>query len=496
VAASPFLAKCAGLYYNQQGAMAIMLGLLILPLIGVTGLAIDTLRLQSARQNLQISTDAALSVAVRTPNNPNEARSKARQFFDEAVRNNKLDIYELTDYRFTPLETAGTYKIEAQLRVPLILMGIFGENSRVVYAQSSNQADSKTLELAITIDTGMAMGALWHDSAAPNREITYLGATQEAVIDFLRALYPTGDPVPALYTAIIPFSSSINLGPAHGTWVLPQGGISYRDADKRSWGGCVMERKTDPGFDDPPQLQEASAFTRYLVPQDTPALNGSLAHRHIDGWPGLYGNSVNSGCGPQVLPLTNKPRQFWDKVTGLQPAVIRLDNKSQRPLNNKPSLGYGSSLPSEGLLWAWRSISPKWRSQWQGLPGHMPYDLNASHKKHILLFMSGVADLTDFDSALGRLTGNPQDNILSAQNSQQSDTLLRGRFERICQQLKAQRVGLSIVWLGPANRLKSIALKCVGQNNLFSPKDVAEMKAQISQLGRTLQRDAVMVETK
>lgn len=496
MAASPFPDNPRGLGCNQQGAIAIMLGLLILPLIGITGLAIDTLRLQSARQNLQTATDAALSAAMRTPNNPQEAKRKAQQFFDEALRNNKLGIYKLTSYTFTPLETAGTYKIEAQLDVPLTLMGIFSSNSRVVYAQSSNQADAKTLELAIAIDTGMAMGALWHDSAAPNREITYLGATQEAVIDFLRALYPTGNPVPALYTAIIPFSSSINLGPAHGAWVLPQSGISYSDAQKSNWDGCVVERRTALPFDAPPKQQDADAFTRYLVPQDTPAFNGQMAHRHIEGWPNLYGHDVNSGCGPQMLPLTNKPRQFWDRVTNLQPALIRLKDNSQRPLNNRPSLGYGSSLPSEGLLWAWRSLSPQWRTLWQGLPGHMPYDLNAHHKKHILLFMSGDMELTDFDSSLGRLTGNPQDNVLAAQNKGQADRLLLDRFQRVCQQVKAQRIGLSIIWLGPANRLKTVAQSCAEKENFIIVRDVVELKAQMAQLGRRLQNEAIMVAPK
>lgn len=496
MAASPFPDNPRGLGCNQQGAIAIMLGLLILPLIGITGLAIDTLRLQSARQNLQTATDAALSAAMRTPNNPQEAKRKAQQFFDEALRNNKLGIYKLTSYTFTLLETAGTYKIEAQLDVPLTLMGIFSSNSRVVYAQSSNQADAKTLELAIAIDTGMMMGARWHDSANPNREITYLGATQEAVIDFLRILYPTGDPVPALYTAIIPFSSTINLGIAHGTWVLPQGGISYSDAQKNKWGGCVVERRTPLPFDTPPQLQQAQAFTRYIVPQDTPAFKGQLAHRHIEGWPDLYGSGVNSGCGPQMLPLTNKPRQFWDRVTSLQPALIRLKKGSQRPLDNRPSLGYGNSLPSEGLLWAWRSLSPQWRTQWQGLPGHMPYDQSTAHKKHILLFMSGDMGLNDFDSSLGRLTGNPQDNLLAAQNKEQADRVLLERFKSICQQIKAQRIGLSIIWLGSAHKLKTVAQSCAEKENFIIAHDVVDLKAQIAQLGRRLRTDAVMVAPK
>lgn len=272
---------------NQRGAMALLFGLLLIPLIGFAGLAIDTSRGYAVKHRLQEAIDAAALAGAKN--------------FDSADRDAIITSYFEQNWRAgfnvtdTPVLTittdtaARTVSVTALVNMDTLLMPVLG-GKEVIEIGSVNAAykDISFVELAIALDTttsmrlGTGASATIQPSDPAERRINIM---KEAAKTFINGLYTQDgtlkDRVDNLRVSLIPFTSMVNVGSQHTNflasgsltgllWDYPKGRTS-----QDSWRGCVFERSfysnlasggTYPGNDVKDTSPGAEPFYPYNVP--------------------------------------------------------------------------------------------------------------------------------------------------------------------------------------------------------------------------------------
>jgi len=189
-----------------------------------------------------------------------------------------------------------------------------------------------------------------------------------------------------------------NLAPIHtSTTATSDGSVSWqiayrmnggtKEAIGRRWAGSQAISSTGTGN------MRSNPWWLYYSPGGTGTTTGSTAPSHVSGsstsggisWTyrgrvtaqdpsssSEYGYGYNSGCGSQIVPLTN------NRLT----AKARVDVLTPSP--------YGGTMTNMGLMWGWRTISPNWRGLWSGVPADRPMDNNAADNfKAVIILTDG-----------------------------------------------------------------------------------------------------------
>jgi len=131
--------------------------------------------------------------------------------------------------------------------------------------------------------------------------------------------------------------------------------------------------------------------------------------RFIPSWPSTattpeavkLGGWGNSGCGLPIMPLGTQ----YDDVMGRINAMDVPVNTSIKSGGSEtvPARAYYGTIINQGLVWAWRTISPSWRGLWANSSNSLPFnysDENSTHNKAIIILTDGLNFIqrsTDFD---------------------------------------------------------------------------------------------------
>lgn len=241
-------------FLNERGTTALLFGLLLIPLIGFLGLAIDSSRGYAVKHRLQESIDAAALAGAR---NFDAADRDAiiHHYFDVNWRNG----FHITD---TPIVTitadtqARTVSVTGKVNMETILMPAVG-GTKVIEIGSVNTAykDISFVELALALDTttSMRLGTGANATVQPadpaSRRINIM---KEAATNFVNGLYTQNgvqqESMNNLRVSLVPFTSMVNVGKQH-TNFLASGSLSGLTWDypkestpHDSWRGCVFER--------------------------------------------------------------------------------------------------------------------------------------------------------------------------------------------------------------------------------------------------------------
>lgn len=239
---------------NQRGAMALLFGLLLIPLIGFVGLAVDTSRGYAVKHRLQEAIDAAALAGAKNFDSV-DRDAIITNYFEQNWRAgfNVTDTPVLT---ITADTSARTVSVTALVHMDTLIMPAVG-GQEVIEIGSVNAAykDISFVELAIALDTttsmrlGTGASATIQPSDPAERRINIM---KEAAKTFVNGLYTQDgdlkDSIDNLRISLIPFTSMVNVGPQHTnflasgslnglTWDYPKGRTS-----QDSWRGCVFER--------------------------------------------------------------------------------------------------------------------------------------------------------------------------------------------------------------------------------------------------------------
>ena len=317
----------------------------MIPLIGASGLAVDSARGYLLKSRLSKSLDTA-GLASGRPALNNNAAQVAREFFDinfgdsGTVTLDEFDVALSANRQFVTLSAEAT--------TPTVFMRIFGQDNMTVSSRTVIESKTTGLELSLVLDN---TGSMWGSK---------FSAMQAAAFDLVSIVYGGEDVVDNLWFSVVPYTATVNIGASRSSWL--SGGdrvnTSIGDFSTPGWKGCV-EARAKP-LDGDETTPAGAAFSSYLYE--------ATSRTEDNNWPSFKlalsdrnnGRGPNLGCGPEILPLTAS-KTLVDAAVGNMGAWHR-----------------GGTTGNLGLSWGWRTLSPGWRGLWGGAtPATLPLDYDA-----------------------------------------------------------------------------------------------------------------------
>lgn len=392
-----------------------LFALILVPLIGFVGLAVDGILLYSAHSRLQQSLDAAALAGARILRDPGRD-ARIAEFFQANYPEGYLRSSEVVMAIDAGNASDGRLVLSASATVPTTFSRVFGFDQVTISASSGVLREPRGMELALVIDTTGSMGNLVGEGDGRTR----MQAVQDAAVGLIDHLYGSDETVNNLWVSLVPFTVTVNVGFHRTDWLtgydpgryLPPpwdrteayaqldavsfnsrpyeaiqantgvrpdvNGAMWRSLPGVRWKGCVLARSGHfDQTDDPPSVQ---AFTNQFWPStagDT-GLPGGLGNNNwtwsnIDETndAGQRGLGPNLVCGEPVTPLTAGKTAIQSAIRAMQPWAR------------------GGTMTNLGLLWGWRTLSPRWRGLWGGSsPGEMPLDYNLPHIDKVIILLT------------------------------------------------------------------------------------------------------------
>ncbi|HKP23225.1 MAG TPA: TadE/TadG family type IV pilus assembly protein [Dongiaceae bacterium] len=521
------------LFASEDGAVAPLVGVCIIMLIGAVGVAVDIGRGQVAQSKLQASLDSAgLAAGSMVGQNLDEdlLKPEAQKYLDANFHGSTIDA-SITDFDLDLSDDESVVTLSAEATLPTTFMRIFGKNQMQVSARSEITREMTGLEVALVVDVTGSMD----DPVSGTDSTKKIAALRAAGADLVNILFGSHDEVDDLWVGVVPFSQSVNIGTDHANWmsdltnytsmiycVGPTSGTPkcpsdsltiatafnvstrtnpitrvnrYMDAApagwyfkdpvtsaRHGWGGCVLERWNNSRdvTDDTPDTQKWQTYFVF----DTSSPAGPLApgDQNNNNWRSNSGNyqvntstdiSANKGCPQQAI--TNLTNQKADLLAAI--------NNLVNPRGN-------THIPV-GAVWGWRLLSPDWRGLWGGdmdsndLP--LEYDEPLSQKAMILMTDGNNTMSREIYTAYGWL----DDNHLGTTSETTAVTKLNNKTTAICNAMKAKGVLIYTIVFGSGSNTasKNMMKNCASETDFyfFSPSSDA-LKTAFKAIGDSLSK--------
>ncbi len=380
-------ARLRHLVEDQRGGVMMIMGLAIIPLFAVIGLAIDGGRGYMLKSKLSYAIDAAGLAGGRA--------------FDTDLREQDIMMYFNANFPpgymgaemapgspvITFNDDEKTITIVATATIPTRFMRVAGVQDMTVTARTVVKRELEGMELILVMDNTGSM-----------RSGGKIDAMKNAASTLINILYGGRDEVENFYVGLVPYVAAVNIGTSHEDWLT---GYNAADFAPTSWKGCVEGRSYPNDSNDAPPATEdwvpyhwGTTLNQYLNPyynhsagsynQNTPATWGHYLNGDNEWNPAgpesalkldndLYqneGTGPNLGCGPAITPLVTSKATVLAAIDGMAP------------------WHRGGTMANLGLAWGWRTLSPQWRGLWGGdTPDELPLDYHTAnmHKVAILL---------------------------------------------------------------------------------------------------------------
>ena len=347
----------------SQGNIAPIFAIIILPILGFAGAAIDYTRVSSARSQMQGALDStALMVGKDLSSGAitaSQVSAKAQSYFTA--------LYTSRDA--SNISVTATYSASNALGSTILVTGsatVTTDFLRVAGYPQINFGTTSTSAWGLTkLRVAMAL-----DNTGSMADAGKIGALQTASKNLIDQLSASAANNGDVYISIVPFANVVNLGTSFtnsgfidwSNWSTSGSilehwtcGSSYSlrnktmkcgssDNDTSNWNGCVMDRGTStaPGTSQGPDVQVTAPTTSaYYYPADQ-----------------------SSYCPQQIAPLSYNWSSLKSTINAMTPS--------------------GGTNQPIGLVWAWQTLQ-------QNSPMNAPAeDPNYTYKKVIILLSDGL----------------------------------------------------------------------------------------------------------
>ena len=293
---------------DSQANVAPIFAIAIIPIIGLTGTAVDYSNANAARTSLQAALDAtALTLSKEAQGlTQTQLNDKATQYFNASFSNAEAKNITVTPLMTTPQSGSFALNITASASIDLRFMKVFGQNSLPISSSSEVKWGIKKLELALVLDNTGSM--------ASSGKMTALKTASHNLLTTLKnAAKKLGD----VKVSIIPFDVTVKPGTAYKDefWI----DFDQNDISKNSWEGCVQDRDKTNGIN-----------------------NNTKDTTPVAGDDHTWFPAVQCGSLVRLMPLTDvfDPTGFTnlnDKIDAMTPA--------------------GNTNTTIGLVWGWHSLT-------------------------------------------------------------------------------------------------------------------------------------------
>lgn len=369
---------------DEQGSMLLFVGLGLFTLVAATGIAIDMSRLQSVRAKLANSLDAA-GLAAGAKAHSADPYTVANNYLSVNYPDGYLDS-QVTDLDVDVNPDNTLITLTATAEVDMTFMQIFGQETATVSASSEITRENRGVEMVMVLDTTGSMAG------------TKMSDLRTAATDMVDILFGDEDTMENLWVGIVPYVTTVNIGAHNTSWLRDYDEDRYTDEYphwETKWKGCVEARgqwpeDEAPGLnDEPPYTGDKSVATAEQLATTFPMYfwednwdnnwiddDGDVHLNQNAGYSDGNAKGPNIGCGNEVTPFTNTKSVAQDAVDELT------------------YWRRGGTMSSQGLIWGWRMLSPKWRGLWNHADPSLPLDYGAPlMSKAVIMMTDGVNEV-------------------------------------------------------------------------------------------------------
>lgn len=355
---------------DTRGNVAIMFGLSVLGLLGVTGLAIDYSRANSERELLQSALDAAVQSATLASGTVEERRAVFDRVFAAHVSPNVELIGSRPNVTVDPVTDIVTASATASLKTSLL--AALGQDFFQISADSQMQGGRLNVEFALALDVS---GSMRHNMGGIVR-IDALKSAVNSLMDTVKTELKSGSTVKY---GVVPFTMNVNIGRNNTDFVT---GHDHALFSGTQWAGCVTERPVPHHISkvyDGSATSISGKWHAYVHPPEPNSGVGTSCRVKSNGTntgysvidpfvtsnylPGTRGPNYNCVRHP-IMPLTSDETQARAKVASL---------------TAEWNMG---TIIAPGVSWALRLLTPD-----APFPGAGP--VNAATRKVIVVLTDG-----------------------------------------------------------------------------------------------------------
>jgi Flp pilus assembly protein TadG len=341
---------------DEQGAVAVLFGLMTFVLFFVSAIAVDYTRAVDMRTHISSAVDSASLAAGRAmldgKLSDSEIIDLATKYFTENVKGVK-NMGDIGTPSVKIDRGNGTVDIAVQSDIKMTLARLSGWDTMDVPVKSSATYKQKDIEIGMALDITGSMD----QRIGGERKIDGLKKAFENFANTLLPQYPTAGQ--KVRIGVAPFSASVNLGEFAATV-----------SNDRSKDGCVTERRNGE-FSDATVAAAPSGSTT----NPTAFFVAADGTKDIDPTEGAQGYVCPT---PTLMPLSDNKAQLISAVNGFSPG--------------------GSTGGHMGLQWAYNLISYKWAGVWGGASAPASYSDtlgdNPKLVKAVILMTDGIFNMS------------------------------------------------------------------------------------------------------
>lgn len=401
---------------DENGAVMILFGLSLFPILIATGVAVDYSRVSTARSGLQAALDAGVLAAANESNGRTrtELQATVKQFVESNKGNHQ--------YRnlVTDADAGADWTVTATASACMDLRfgGFLGKTEQCFDLSSEAKRGKNHLEVALVLDNTGSM-------ATSSDRIGNLRLAATSLANTLEKAVGNGRTVKI---SLVPFVTAVNVkgegfssawmdsnaqNPLHGTNFDPPAGaplgtkvnhFTLFNQMNVAWKGCVEARPTPYNLtDDAPSPGIGSTlFVPYFAPDDpgnatTPGNSGSnYSNSYLND--GVSGDNITKQRSvakyatalPRPTPIVETANSMGfseNRTNGPNRAcptpILPLTddfNKIRTNINAMRHWNGSGTNVSEGLMWGWRVLSPG-----EPYTGGRPFNDPAVQKVVVLL---------------------------------------------------------------------------------------------------------------
>jgi Flp pilus assembly protein TadG len=435
---------------DRRGAVAMILGLAIIPLFAIIGLSIDTCRAYMTKSRLSAAVDAAALAGGRVFTSDNRDQD-VQMYFDANFPDGFMGS-EIEPLVITPDDINRKLTVAARVTIPTTFMRVLGEESITIAANAEVTIQSQNVEVSLVLDiTGSMSGSKISDLIDAANELVDI-VVQDQQDPFYSKI------------ALVPYSMGVNVGAyasqvrgayTNNTCTYPASPTcryyQFRRYSDNNWttqeiSNCVSERAGAEAYTD------AAPSVSRLMP-NYPA-------------PGTY-----NPCPPNaILPLTSDRDALHTEINSLTAG--------------------GATAGQIGIAWGWYMLSPNFGYLWPGEGEAADYDA-ADLAKVAIIMTDGAFNTTYYDGVIARDSGSGSGTNAYKINHDSANGSSSNQALSLCTAMKAAGIEIFAVGFDIASEPDAQALlgSCATDaSHLYLPEDGTSLKSAFHSIALKVSR--------
>ncbi len=335
--------KCAR---DEEGSVTAFIVVMFLTMVVASGMAVDFMRHETARADLQNALDRGVLAATNLAQGVSDKEQVVEEYmlsrsFKPAALSLDVDYLDPSDPDYNPNKF--TVTAEAAYELPTFFLKLIGFNTMTIPANSSATHIQNDLEVALVLDVSSSMVKDYSRSSGDqiipknSTQVTKLELLQEAAVDFVEEIL-SGDRVEKSLVSLVPYSSNV---------ALPSSLASFYNFDTHhNHSYCVEFDNSDYSDTDITASQSLEQYQHYgessshVSELRTKGYIGSSEYVYIcpseENEVTAYSNSVSD-----LTSAINgmRPERMTATFAGMKWATALLDPESQRIVSTMVSSG-------------------------------------------------------------------------------------------------------------------------------------------------------------